>query len=90
MSAYSNLGSREASFNSPLTKKCRKIDPATYKKRCSKGMNLISNVISRVILSRKKIIWDVLEEIRASKLSIKTNKECDSNTLAGKFNPSDL
>jgi hypothetical protein len=57
-------------LHSPLVKKRKKIDAVTYRKRCNKGLNMISNVISRVVLSRKKIIWDVLEEIRTSKVGI--------------------
>jgi len=68
-------------FDSPQIKKRKKVDSNTYKKRCSKGLNQISNVISRVVLSRKKIIWDVLEEIRANQIDINISPDKSNRSL---------
>jgi len=48
----------------------KKLSKEEYIKRWKQGLNTISNIISRVELSRKKTIWDVLEEMRISKVGI--------------------
>lgn len=60
--------------SSPLTKKRRKISTVEYKKRVKRGLNTISSIIYRVILSRKKIILDVLEEIKLRNIEVVTRK----------------
>lgn len=52
----------------------KKLDAKTVRVRFQRGIETISNIISRVNLSRTKIIWDVLEEIRFSQISVKERK----------------
>ncbi len=62
-------------LNKPLMKPKKKISKTQYRKKVKQGLSMITNTLSRVELSRKKIIWDGLEEIRISKIGIKIRKK---------------
>ncbi|CAI2361252.1 unnamed protein product [Moneuplotes crassus] len=69
----------------------KKVDKEAYLKRCKQGLNVVSNILSRVELSRKKIIWDVLEEIRISetdKIICRKSLEKDSDSKSMLKSPS--
>lgn len=56
------------SFDTSTPRKKRKIDSKTYRKRCAKGLDIITTIISRAVDSRKRIILDVFEELRHSNI----------------------
>jgi len=62
-------------YNLVETPKKKKMDPVAYRKRVHKGLKIISNVISRVVLSRRKAIWDILENTSSSWLEISRSSE---------------
>lgn len=65
-----------------IKRRKKKVSKEAYKKRCKQGLNTISNILSRVELSRKKIIWDVFEEIRISKIGIKVRRKSLENEIS--------
>ena len=65
----------------------KKLDLTTFSKKLQRSSEIILNVISRVNLSRKKIIWDILEEIRFSKISIKDQKNINKSKELENYSP---
>ena len=63
---------------SPCSKKKKKINKATYVKMWKEGLDTVSNIVSRVVLSRKKIVWDILEEIKMSKVDMATRRKSEN------------